>query len=338
MKGKKLITVAFETSCDETAVAIVSDGREVLSNVIYSQIDVHRVFGGVVPEIASRRHLENINGVFESAMDEARVSPDEVDIVGVTYGPGLVGALLIGVATAKAFSFAWGKPLVGVNHIQGHISANYIAHKELSPPFTALVISGGHTAIVEVAGYNEFKILGKTRDDAAGEAYDKVARVLGLPYPGGPAIDEIAKVGNPHSAEFKRVYLEKGSLDFSFSGTKTGVMNYLNSERQAGRTPAAADVAASFQLAIMEVVVAKSVDAVCMMKKDKLALAGGVAANSLLREMLGDACEKHGIALYFPPPELCTDNAAMIGCAAHYKYIGGGRDGLALDACANLEL
>ena len=338
MKNNQLITLAIETSCDETSAALVADGRNVLSNVVSSQIDVHKVFGGVVPEIASRHHLENINTVCERAIREASVKPGEIDMIGVTYGPGLVGALLIGIATAKAFSFAWNKPLVGVHHIQGHISANYITHKGLAPPFISLVISGGHTSIVEVTGYNECKVLGKTRDDAAGEAYDKVARVLGIGYPGGPAIDKIAKAGNPHAVEFKRVFLEKDRFDFSFSGIKTGVLNYLNSEKQAGREINIADVAASFQLAIMEVIVFKCVNAVRFAKKDKLVLAGGVAANSLLREMLSVECEKYGIELYYPPPDLCTDNAAMIGCAAYYKYMAGGKDDLTLDAYANLEL
>ena len=338
MKNNKLITLAIETSCDETSVALVADGREVLSNVISSQIDVHRIFGGVVPEIASRHHLENINIVYENAMSEAKITPDEIDIIGVTYGPGLVGALLIGIATAKAFAFSWDKPLVGVHHMQGHISANYITHKELKPPFVSLIISGGHTNIVEVTDYNECKVLGKTRDDAAGEAYDKVARVLGIGYPGGPVIDKIAKEGNPHAVEFKRVFLEKDSFDFSFSGIKTGVLNYLNSEKQAGREINVADVAASFQMAIVEVIVAKCINAVKLMKKGKLVLAGGVAANSLLKEMLHEECNKHGIELFYPPPILCTDNAAMIGCAAYYKYMAGGKDDLSLDAYANLPL
>jgi N6-L-threonylcarbamoyladenine synthase len=338
VKNSKLVTLAIETSCDETSVALVADGREVLSNVISSQIDVHRIFGGVVPEIAARHHLENINIVYEKAMGEASIEPNEIDMIGVTYGPGLVGALLIGIATAKAFAFSWNKPLVGVHHMQGHISANYIAHKELKPPFVSLIISGGHTSIVEVTGYNECRVIGKTRDDAAGEAYDKVARILGIGYPGGPAIDKIANDGNPHAIPFKRVFLEKDSFDFSFSGIKTGVLNYLNSEKQAGREINTADVAASFQMAIIEVIVAKCINAVQAMKKDKLVLAGGVAANSLLKKMLGEQCEKHGIELFYPPPILCTDNGAMIGCAAYYKYIAGGRDDLTLDAYANLEL
>ena len=254
MKNGKTVTFAIESSCDETAAAVMLDGREMLSNVISSQIDVHKLYGGVVPEIASRHHLENINMVAARALEEASVSMEEVDMIGVTYGPGLVGALLIGIATAKAYALAAGKPLVGVHHIHGHICANYVEHKDLEPPFMALVISGGHTNIVEVTGYNKCRVLGSTRDDAAGEAYDKVARVLGLGYPGGPLIDKLAKEGDPHSVEFKRVFLEKGSLDFSFSGIKTGVLNYVNSERQAGREINTADVAAGFQAAVLDVI------------------------------------------------------------------------------------
>ncbi|MBQ9972419.1 MAG: tRNA (adenosine(37)-N6)-threonylcarbamoyltransferase complex transferase subunit TsaD [Firmicutes bacterium] len=338
MKDGKFLTIAFESSCDETSVAVLADGRDVLSNVISTQIEVHKAFGGVVPEIASRHHLENINAVTEQALSEARVTWDDIDLIGVTKGPGLVGALLIGVATAKAFALAYDKPLVGVHHIQGHISANYIESKELEPPFMALVISGGHTEIVEVTDYNKCHVLGQTRDDAAGEAYDKVARVLGLGYPGGPLIDKLAKEGNPHAVEFKRVFLEKDSLDFSFSGIKTGVLNYINQEKQAGREINAADIAASFQQAVLEVIVKKTVDAAVSMKKDKIVLAGGVAANSALRAMLGEACAKKGIALHCPPPVLCTDNAAMIGCAAYYAYKAGETSGLDLDATPHLPL
>jgi len=335
---KKMLTLAIETSCDETSAALVADGREVLSNIISSQIEVHKAFGGVVPEIASRHHLDQINRVARQAFDEAGASLSDVDLIGVTYGPGLIGALLVGLATAKTFAYAKNKPLVGVHHIQGHISANYIEHKNLEPPFIALVISGGHTSLVYVSGYNKFRILGMTRDDAAGEAYDKVARVLGLGYPGGPLIDQIAKEGNPEAIHFKRVYLEKDSLDFSFSGIKTGVLNYLNSEKQAGREIHTADVAASFQMAIMEVIVAKTISAAKCMNINQLAMAGGVAANSLLRKMLSAECIKHGLELFYPSPILCTDNAAMIGCAAYYKYKEGITDDLSLDAYANLEL
>ena len=338
MKDGKLITLAIESSCDETAAAVLLDGRKVLSNIISSQIDVHKLYGGVVPEIASRHHLNNINTVVDRAVSEAGMKLEDVDMIGVTYGPGLVGALLIGLATAKAYALALNKPLVGVHHIQGHISANYIEHKELEPPFMALVVSGGHTNIVEVTGYNECRVLGGTRDDAAGEAYDKVARVLGLGYPGGPLIDRIAKEGNPHAVEFKRVFLEKGSLDFSFSGIKTGVLNYINSEKQAGREINTADVAAGFQAAVLDVIVAKTLSAALDMNKDKIVLAGGVAANSRLREMFEEECGRHGIGLYYPSPVLCTDNAAMIGCAAYYKYKAGGIDELTLDAIPNLKL
>lgn len=338
MKDSKILCLAIESSCDETSVALVLNGREVLSNVIASQIDVHKAFGGVVPEIASRHHLNNINNVVSQALKEADCTLDEIDFIGVTYGPGLVGALLIGLATAKAFSLALGKPLVGVHHIQGHISANFIEHKELKPPFMALVISGGHTNIVEVDDYNSCRVLGGTRDDAAGEAYDKVARVLGLGYPGGPLIDKIAKEGNPEAVAFKRVFLEKDSLDFSFSGIKTGVLNYINNEKQAGHEINVPDVAASFQQAVLDVIVAKAVSAACDMGKDKLVLAGGVAANSKLRQMLDEKCKEKGIELYYPSPILCTDNAAMIGCAAYYKYMAGEIDDLNLDAQANLPL
>ena len=338
MKNGKLVTLAIESSCDETAAAVLLNGRQVLSNIISSQIDIHKLYGGVVPEIASRHHLSNVNTVVDRAMEEADVSMDDVDLIGVTYGPGLVGALLIGLATAKAYALAAGKPLVGVHHIHGHICANYIEHKDLTPPFTALVISGGHTNIVEVTDYNKCRVLGATRDDAAGEAYDKVARVLGLGYPGGPLIDKIAREGDPNKVEFKRVFLEKGSLDFSFSGIKTGVLNYINSEKQAGRKINTADVAAGSQAAVLDVIVAKTISAAEGMNKDKIVLAGGVAANSKLREMLDSQCKKRGIKLYYPSPVLCTDNAAMIGCAAYYKYMAGETDDLTLDAIPNLEL
>ena len=334
----KFAILAIESSCDETAAAVVLDGRDVRSNVISSQIDIHKAYGGVVPEIASRHHLDNVNWVCQKALDDAGASMDDIDAIGVTYGPGLVGALLIGLATAKAYALATGKPLIGVHHIHGHICANFIEHKELEPPFMALVISGGHTNIVEVTDYNKLRVLGGTRDDAAGEAYDKVARVLGLGYPGGPLIDKIAKEGNPEAVEFKRVFLEKGSMDFSFSGIKTGVLNYVNSEKQAGREINVADVAASFQQAVLDVVVAKTVEAALSLKKDKIVMAGGVAANSKLRAMLQSACEEHGLKLYHPSPILCTDNAAMIGCAAYYKYKAEGADDLTLDAIPNLSI
>ena len=338
MKDNQFITLGIESSCDETSVAVLRGGRDVRSNVIASQIKVHQVFGGVVPEIASRHHLDNINTVLDDALEEAKISLKDVDLIGVTYGPGLVGALLIGLATAKSIAYALKKPLVGVHHIQGHISANYLENKELAPPFLALVVSGGHTNIVDVMDYNHYQVLGRTRDDAAGEAFDKVARVLGLGYPGGPLIDEAAKKGDPHAVEFKRVFLEKDSLDFSFSGIKTGVLNYLNTQKLKGEAINVNDTAASFQLAVMEVIVAKTIMAAERMKKDKIVMAGGVAANSLLRKMLKEACDKKGIELYHPSPILCTDNAAMIGCAAYYKYQAGMADDFYLDAYPNLAL
>lgn len=338
MKDGKFLTMGIETSCDETAIAILADGRTVLSNVISSQIDIFKNYGGVVPEIASRHHLENINGVLDQSLEEAGVTLDDIDLIGVTHGPGLVGALLMGVSTAKALAFAKDLPLVGVHHLMSHISANFIEYPELEPPFMALITSGGHTEIVKVSEYNKCEILGGTRDDAVGEAYDKVARVLGLGYPGGPKIDKIAKDGNPEAIHFKRVYLEKDSYDFSFSGLKTAVLNYINTEKQAGREINRADVAASFQEAVMDVITEKAVDAVKASGMDKLAMAGGVAANSRLREKLGALCEKEGIQLYRPHPALCTDNGAMVACAAYYKYKNGETDGLDLDASPSLPL
>ncbi|MBR3705391.1 MAG: tRNA (adenosine(37)-N6)-threonylcarbamoyltransferase complex transferase subunit TsaD [Firmicutes bacterium] len=330
--------MGIETSCDETAIAILADGRTVLSNVISSQIDIFKNYGGVVPEIASRHHLENINGVLDQSLEEAGVTLDDIDLIGVTHGPGLVGALLMGVSTAKALAFAKDIPLVGAHHLMSHISANFIEYPELEPPFMALITSGGHTEIVKVSEYNKCEILGGTRDDAVGEAYDKVARVLGLGYPGGPKIDKIAKEGNPEAIHFKRVYLEKDSYDFSFSGLKTAVLNYINTEKQAGREINRADVAASFQEAVMDVITEKAVEAVKASGMKKLALAGGVAANSRLREKLADLCEKEGIQLYRPHPALCTDNGAMVACAAYYKYKNGETDGLDLDASPSLPL
>lgn len=338
MKDGKFLTMGIETSCDETAIAILADGRTVLSNVISSQIDIFKNYGGVVPEIASRHHLENINGVLEQSLEEAGVTLDDIDLIGVTHGPGLVGALLMGVSTAKALAFAKDIPLVGVHHLMSHISANFIEYPELEPPFMALITSGGHTEIVKVSEYNKCEILGGTRDDAVGEAYDKVARVLGLGYPGGPKIDKIAREGNPQAIHFKRVFLEKDSYDFSFSGLKTAVLNYINTEKQAGREINRADVAASFQEAVMDVITEKAAEAVKASGMKKLALAGGVAANSRLREKLGALCAKEGIELYRPNPALCTDNGAMVACGAYYKFKNGDADSLHLDAAPSLPL
>ncbi len=337
MKDNSFLTLGIETSCDETAISVVADGRRMLSNVIASQIDIFKNYGGVVPEIASRHHLENINSVLERSLEDAGVTLDDIDLIGVTNGPGLVGALLMGVSTAKALSFAKGIPMVGVHHLSGHISANFISHPELEPPFMSLIVSGGHTEIVNVRDHSVIEVLGGTRDDAAGECFDKVARVLGLGYPGGPKIDRAAKEGDPDSIHFKRVMLEKGSYDFSFSGLKTAVLNYLNSQRQAGKEVRREDVAASFQQAVLDVIVRKTMDACLENHEDKIVMAGGVAANSRLRAMMEEECRKNGIKLYYPEPVLCTDNGAMIACAAYYKYRRNGADGLDLDCYPYLE-
>ena len=338
MKDGRFITMGIESSCDETSIALVADGRHILSDVISSQISIHTKFGGVVPEIASRHHLQNINRVMERALEEADITLDEVDLIGVTNGPGLIGALVIGVAAAKALSFARDIPLVGVNHMHGHVSANYLQYEDLEPPFMALIISGGHTNIVEVTDYNTCTVLGGTRDDAAGEAYDKVARVIGLGYPGGPKMDRAAREGNPDAIHFKRVYLEKGSYDFSFSGIKTQVLNYVNQERQKGREINVPDLAASFQQALLDVIIQKTIAAVQERGEKRVVMAGGVSANSHLREQMQAAWDANGIRLYRPDPVLCTDNGAMIAAAAYYKYQKQGPDGLDLDAYANLPL
>lgn len=333
-----VLILAIESSCDETAAAVVKNGRTVLSNIINSQIDIHTLYGGVVPEIASRRHIENINPVVEMALREAKVTLDDITAVAVTYGPGLVGALLVGVAEAKAIAFAKKKPLVGVHHIEGHISANYIEHKELEPPFAALVVSGGHTHLVMVEDYGKYEIIGRTRDDAAGEAFDKVARAVGLGYPGGPKIDKLAKEGNPHAIEFPRAHVEDAPYDFSFSGIKSAVLNYLNSCEMKGEEVNRADLVASFQNAVVEALVTRAMKLVDEMELKKLAVAGGVASNSALRAALQEACDDRGVKFYSPSPKLCTDNAAMIGAAGYYEYINGVRHGYDLNAVPNLKL
>ena len=338
MKDGHILTMGIESSCDETAIAVLADGKGILSNVISSQIEIHKTYGGVVPEIASRHHLNNIPFVFRQALDDAGVSLEEIDEIGVTAGPGLPGAVLMGAAFAKAVSEASGIPLVGVHHIQGHIMANLIEHPEIEPPFLSLVVSGGHTHIIQALGYNEFRILGCTRDDAVGEAYDKVARVLGLGYPGGPKIDALAKKGDPNAIEFKRVYLEKGSLDFSLSGTKTAVINYMHNAEQKGHEVNTADVAASFQEAVIDVLVDKSMLAMKETDAPYLVLAGGVACNSRLRERLSQALEKAGKKLYVPSPILCTDNGAMIAAAAYRKAREGKYSSLYLDVFPGLNI
>ncbi|MCR5001627.1 MAG: tRNA (adenosine(37)-N6)-threonylcarbamoyltransferase complex transferase subunit TsaD [Lachnospiraceae bacterium] len=338
MNNKDIFILAIESSCDETAAAVVKNGREVLSNIISSQIDIHTLYGGVVPEIASRKHTERINQVITEALTQAGMKLSEMDAIAVTYGPGLVGALLVGVAEAKAISFATGIPLIGVHHIEGHICANYIENKELEPPFISLVVSGGHTHLVRVADYGVYEILGRTRDDAAGEAFDKVARAIGLGYPGGPKIDKVSGEGNAGAIEFPRAKVRDDAYDFSFSGLKSAVLNYLNSEKMAGREINVPDVAASFQKAVTDVLTEHSINALKAGGYKKFALAGGVASNSALRASMKEACEREGIKLYCPSPIYCTDNAAMIGVAGYYEYLKGNFADLSLNAIPNLKL
>ncbi len=335
---KEIKILAIESSCDETAAAVVVNGRDVRSNVISSQIDLHTLYGGVVPEIASRKHIEKINQVIEEALAKAEMTLDDIDAIAVTYGPGLVGALLVGVAEAKAISFARDIPLIGVHHIEGHISANYIENKELEPPFLCLVVSGGHTHLVRVADYGQYEILGKTRDDAAGEAFDKVARAIGLGYPGGPKIEKAAHEGNPDAIAFPRAKVADGVYDFSFSGLKSAVLNYLNGAKMKGEEINQADVAASFQKSVTDVLVEHAMHAIDEYKMDKFAIAGGVASNGTLRKAMEEACEKKGVKFYHPSPILCTDNAAMIGAAGYYAYKLGRVADLDLSAKASDKL
>lgn len=330
--------LAIESSCDETSAAVVLNGREILSNVIASQISTHEQYGGVVPEVASRMHIEAISGVVEEALLKANITLEKIDAIGVTYGPGLVGALLVGLQFAKGLAFASKKPLVGVNHIEGHICANYIQHKDLKPPFISLVVSGGHTFIVHVKDYGIYEVIGQTRDDAAGEAYDKVARALGLGYPGGPKIDKLAKEGNPKAITFPKANFHEETLDFSFSGVKSAVLNYLNKCNMQNIEINKADVAASFQQAVVDVL-KDNVLLTCKKKSiDTIAIAGGVASNSTLRETLINEAGKKGIKVLFPTHILCTDNAAMIGSAAYFNFINGKVNDLNLNAKPNLKL
>ena len=325
--------LGIESSCDETAAAVVEDGSKVRSNIIYSQIDLHEVYGGVVPEIASRKHVEKINQVIKKAMQEADCTWEELDAVAVTYGPGLVGALLVGVSCAKALAYAKGLPLVGVNHIEGHIAANFIEHEDLKPPFMCMVASGGHSHLVYVKDYTEYEIVGRTRDDAAGEAFDKVARAIGLGYPGGPKVDKLAKEGNPEAIAFPRAHMEDAPYDFSFSGLKSAVLNYLNGCEMKKIEINRADVAASFQAAVVDVLTDNSVRAAKAYGCEKLALAGGVASNSALRARMTEACEKAGVSFYYPSPVYCTDNAAMIGVQGYHAFMAGD-----LNAVPNLKI
>lgn len=330
--------LAIESSCDETAAAIIEDRTKVLSNVINTQIDLHKQYGGVVPEIASRLHIENISAVVEKAIEDSGISKNDIDAVAVTYGPGLVGALLVGVSYAKAFAYALNKPLIGVHHIKGHISANYIEHPNLKPPFICLVASGGHSHIVNVKGYNDYEALAKTRDDAAGEAFDKVSRVLGFGYPGGPAIQKAAESGDPLSIHFPRVNMGSGSFDFSFSGVKTAVLNYIHNAEQKGEHINKFDVAASFQEAVVDVLAEHLIKCAKTVGVSKIALAGGVAANVPLRKRVEEKASDEDMEFYFPRLSLCTDNAAMIGCAAFAEYEAGNISDLSLNAIPNLSL
>lgn len=335
---KDIVTLAIETSCDETSVAILRNGREVLANIISSQIEIHKQFGGVVPEVASRKHIESINPIIQEALDEAGMTFQDIDIVGVTRGPGLVGALLVGISSAKALAYGMKKPLVGVNHIQGHVCANFIEHQDLEPPFIGLIVSGGHSYLVHAKDYTDFELIGRTRDDAAGEAFDKVARAMGLDYPGGPLIDKLAKEGDPAAIDFPRVMLEKKSYDFSFSGLKTAVLNYLNQKEQKNEAYKVEDVAASFQQAVIDVLVTKAIRLAKEKKLDKIVISGGVAANQGLRDLMEAEAKKEGIEIFYPSRVLCTDNAAMIASCAYYNYIKGNTSDFHLGVVPNLGL
>lgn len=335
---KRNIILAVETSCDETAAAVLADGGNLLSNVISSQIEIHQRFGGVVPEIASRHHLEQVNRLIDIAMLEAEISFADLSAIAVTYGPGLVGALLVGVSTAKALAYSLNLPLVGINHIEGHIYANWLVHRRLEFPLLCLIVSGGHTALVLMNDHGKYELLGQTQDDAVGEAYDKVARAMGLGYPGGPLIDQLSRDGNPESLYLPRAWLDKDGFDFSFSGLKTAVLNHLNHAAQKGEQINKADLAASFQTSVVEVLVEKTVRAAKKNRLSTVLLAGGVAANSMLREELQKRCNNEGLQLFYPPLEYCTDNAAMIASAGYHSFKQGNRAGWNLNAIPNLKL
>ncbi len=330
--------LAIESSCDETAAAVVEDGTKVLSNIINTQIELHKLYGGVVPEVASRKHIENVSAVVDKALEESGFSIDEIDAVAVTYGPGLVGALLVGVSTAKGLAFAAQTPLIPVHHIKGHICANYIENPSFKPPFLCLVASGGHSHLVLAEDYDSYRVLARTRDDAAGEAFDKVSRVLGLGYPGGPAIQKAAEQGNPNAIRFPRVNMGENGFDFSFSGVKTAVLNYLHHAEQKGEAVNAADVAASFQEAVIDVLSEHLISCAKECGVKQIALAGGVAANLPLRERISKRAMEEGFAFQYPRFSLCTDNAAMIGCAAYYAYQSGTVADMSLNAVPNLSL
>lgn len=334
---KDIYILGIESSCDETAAAVVKNGREVLSNIISSQIVIHRKYGGVVPEIASRKHIENVMPVIDEALTKAKITLDDVDAVAVTYGPGLVGALLVGLSAAKSLAWAIDKPLIGVNHLEGHVFANFLNEKDLEPPFMALVVSGGHTALLKVTGYNEFELLGQSRDDAAGEAFDKIARVMGLPYPGGPEIERLALQGNSLAIQFPKARLDN-PFEFSFSGLKSAVLNYLHNEEQAKRPVNYSDVAASFQHAVVEALCERAVYAMQHTGLKNIVLAGGVSANKVLQNTLAETMNKIGCHLVHPTPILCTDNAVMIACRGYFMYEAGLFSPLDLNAQPNLKL
>lgn len=333
-----LITLAIESSCDETSVALVKDGREILSNIISTQIDTHKIFGGVVPEVASRMHLDMINPIIDEALEEARLSFKDIDFISVTNRPGLIGSLIVGVSAAKALAFALDIPLVDVNHMEGHICANYLDHKDLKPPFVALIVSGGHTFLIHVESYEKLTIKGSTLDDAAGESFDKVARTLGLSYPGGPEIEKAAKEGNEDAIDFPRALMEEGNYNFSFSGVKTSVLNYVNSKRQKNDEINIKDIAASFQKSVVDVLEDKAFKLVKDLEVDKLVMSGGVVSNSYLKTRMLARAKEEAVELYFPSPILCTDNAAMIGSAGYYTYQRGRRAGLDLKVYPNLNM
>lgn len=332
------LVLGVETSCDETAASVVRDGREILSNIIASQVDLHRLYGGVVPEIASRKHIELIMPVIDLALKEAGIVPDDLDAIAVTYGPGLVGALLVGLSVAKAMALALGCPLVGINHIEGHIYANFLEYPEVEPPLVCLTVSGGHTDLLYIDTYGHYDILGRTRDDAAGEAFDKIGRVLGLRYPGGPEVARLAVDGDPQAVDFPRGLLQADTYDFSFSGLKTAAINYIHTLKQRGEPLPVADIAASLQAAIVDVLVSKTVAAAQAYGVKTVLLSGGVAANESLRTQLSQAAALHGMRVHYPPPLLCTDNAAMIACAGHYRHLRGEQSPWDLNAIPNLRL
>ena len=331
-----MLTLGVESSCDETSVAVVRDGREILSNMISSQIEIHRLFGGVVPEIASRKHVSAILPMLDLALEEAGVTMEDVDLICATRGPGLIGALLVGLTAARGLALANHKPFVGVNHIRGHICANYLTHRELEPPFVGLIVSGGHSYLIHVTDYVDFTLYGKTRDDAAGEAFDKVARAMGIGYPGGPVIDKLAKEGE-ETYDLPRVMLEPDSYDFSFSGLKTAVLNELNQAKQKGEEIRVADMAASFQAAVIDVLVEKSFRLAKALGEKTIVLAGGVSANSALRAAMESRGEREGVAIYYPDPVLCTDNAAMIASVGYYSHLKGEESEVYADPNLGLE-